>query len=329
MLGKIKITFLSIVIIFFLFAPAGFAAEIVPMGKVSIIKDGYVIGEFNQKALLPEGFLLRCEAMCIIRLDDVSMEVEPKTAFSVSQMTNHHDLMVRQGTVYYSLNKSTRPLHFDMPIEKVTIDKLDMTSSELKGYVRAAKDAAEIGVFGGGTMTLELGSDKMSVFSGKKLTIAVADTEKKASANKEVESLKTNKSYTIEAIDKYNDRVNQIYSGDGRDSDSGGAGDREPDSGGFFIGGAGEGDSGGGGSGGGDSGGGGSGGGGSGGGDSGSGGSGGGGSGGGGSGGGGSSGGDSDGGGSGGGDSGGGGSSGGDSGGGGSSGGDSGGGGRR
>ena len=292
MLGKIKIIFIIRFIVFFIFTSAGFAAEIVPMGKVSIIKDGYVVGEFNQKAMLPEGFLLRCEAMCIIQLDDVSMEVEPKTAFSVSQLANHHDLRVRQGTVYYSLNKSTRPLHFDTPAEKVTIDKLDMNSSEVKGYVRAVKDATEIGVFGGGTMTLELESDKMSVLSGKKLTIAVADTEKKVSANKVVEGLKTNNRYTIEAIDKYNDRIGQIYSGDGHDSDSGGSGNIGSDSGGTGGDDSGGGDSGDGSSGGGDSGGGGSSGG-----DSGGGGSSGGDSDGGGSGGGGSSGGDSDGGG--------------------------------
>ena len=329
MLGKIKKFFIAKVIIFFVISPVSFAAEIVPMGKVSIIKDGYVVGEFNQKGLLPEGFLLRCEAMCVIRLDDVSLEVEPKTAFSVSQMTNHHDLIIRQGTVYYSLNKSTRPLHLDTPIETMTINKLDMTSSELKGYVRAVDDAMEIGVFGGGAITLDLASERFSVLSGEKLTIAVAATEKQAFANKKGENLEANKIYMIETIDNYNDRFSQIYSGDGHDSDSGGSGDNDSASGIFSGGSSGGGGSGEGGSSGGGSGGGGSGGGDSGGGDSDGGGSGGGDSDGGGSSGGGSSGGDSGGGGSSGGGSSGGGSSGGGSGGGGSSGGDSDGGGRR
>jgi hypothetical protein len=41
-----------VVFLFFAFATAGFAARIVPTGNVSIIKGGYVIGEFNQEALL-------------------------------------------------------------------------------------------------------------------------------------------------------------------------------------------------------------------------------------------------------------------------------------
>ena len=129
MLGKRKKTWMVRVIvvsIFFVFAAAGFAARIVPMGKVSIIKGGNVVGEFNQEALLPEGLLLRCEAKCVIQLDDVDMEVESKTAFSVSPMANRHDLMVHQGTIYYSLNESSRPLHFDTPIEDVTIGDLYM-----------------------------------------------------------------------------------------------------------------------------------------------------------------------------------------------------------
>jgi hypothetical protein len=77
------------VFLFFAFATAGFAARIVPTGKVSIIKDGNVIGEFNQEAPLPEGFLLRCESECVIQMDDVDMQVEPKTAFSVNPMASH------------------------------------------------------------------------------------------------------------------------------------------------------------------------------------------------------------------------------------------------
>ena len=255
MLINIKISLVVqviLVFIIFAFSNSGFAARIVPLGKVSIIKDGIVIGEFNQEALLPEGFLLRCEDKCVIQLDDVSMEVEPKTTFSVSPMKNHHNLMVQQGTVYYSLQQSARPLHLDTPIEKATIDNLYANSGKLKGYVRAVQDATEIGVLGGGTMMLEIGSDKMSVFSGEKLTIAIADSQKNASATNKQKSIK----YTKKAIEgvsgpgKGGFRVG-ARSGHGRAGDGGGSG-----GGGSGGGGSGGGDSGGGDSGGGDSGGG-------------------------------------------------------------------------
>ncbi|GAG49846.1 unnamed protein product, partial [marine sediment metagenome] len=87
MFGKRKKTFMLkawVVFVSFAFATAGFAARIIPTGKVSIIKDGKVIGEFSQEAPFPEGSLLRCEEKCAVKLDDVYMVAEPDTVFSVT-----------------------------------------------------------------------------------------------------------------------------------------------------------------------------------------------------------------------------------------------------
>jgi hypothetical protein len=147
MLGKRKKPFLMMkvfaVFVFFAFATAGFAARIVPTGKVSIIEDGKVIGEFSQEAPLPEGALLRCEGNCAVKLDDVYMEIKPKTVFSVSPMANRHILLVQQGTVYYSLNESSRPLHFDTPAENAATGDLYMTDDELRGYVHVVGNDTE------------------------------------------------------------------------------------------------------------------------------------------------------------------------------------------
>ena len=113
MLGKRKKTLMMkvlVVVLTFAFVSSGFAARIVPSGKVSIIKDGRVIGEFSQEAPLPEGALLRCEAKCSIQLDDVYMVAEPGTVFSLSPMADRHDVLVQQGTLYYLLSETSRPL---------------------------------------------------------------------------------------------------------------------------------------------------------------------------------------------------------------------------
>jgi len=246
MLGKRKNTLMIKVIVAFLFfaiATAGFAARIAPMGTVSIIKDSNVIGEFNQEALLPEGFLLRCEAKCVIQLGDVDMEVEPKTVFSVSPMINRHYLIVKQGTVYYSLNESSRPLHFDTPTEKATTGNLHMTNSELKGYVRAVEDVTEIGVLGGGIVMLKVGSDELAIFSGEKLTISTTDSGKNAVATIEQTGLSTNTKYTFGAISSIGSSgVGSSADGGPGDGGSGGAG---PGDGGSGSAGPGDGGSGG------------------------------------------------------------------------------------
>jgi hypothetical protein len=161
---------------------AGFAARIVPTGKVSIIKDGKVIGEFSQEAPLPEGALLRCEAKCAIQLDDVYMVAEPDTVFSVSPMADRHDVLVQKGTVYYSLNESSRPLHFDTPAGNASTGDLTMTEGELRGYVRVVGNETEIGVIGGGSMTVATGSEEVPVTSGKKVTMTLADSGKTVNA---------------------------------------------------------------------------------------------------------------------------------------------------
>jgi len=174
---KVFVVFLS-----FVFVSAGFAARIVPTGTVSIIKDGKVVGQFSQEAPLPEGALLRCEAQCAVQLDDVYMVAEPDTVFSISPMADRHDVLVQQGTVYYSLNESSRPLHFDTPAGSATTGDLTMTESELRGYVRVVGNDTEIGVIGGGTMTVATGSEVVPITSGKKITMTLADSGKPANA---------------------------------------------------------------------------------------------------------------------------------------------------
>jgi hypothetical protein len=179
MLGKRKRTMMMKVFVVFLsfaFVSAGFAARIVPTGKVSIIKDGKVIGEFSQEAPLPEGALLRCEAKCSVQLDDVYMVAEPGTVFSVNSMADRHDIMVQEGTVYYSLNESSRPLNFDTPAGTTTTGDVTMTDGELRGYVRVVGNVTEIGVIGGGSMTVATGSEIVPVSSGRKVTMTLADT---------------------------------------------------------------------------------------------------------------------------------------------------------
>jgi hypothetical protein len=195
MLGKRKKTLMMkvlVVFVSFAFVSAGFAARIVPTGKVSIIKDGKVIGEFSQEAPLPEGTLLRCEAKCAIQLDDVYMVAEPDTVFSISSTADRHDVLVQEGTVYYSLNETSRPLYFDTPAGYATTGDLTMTDGELRGYVRVVGNDTEIGIIGGGSMMIATESGEMAITSGKKVTMTLADSGAAANAAGEQEGMSKN-----------------------------------------------------------------------------------------------------------------------------------------
>lgn len=203
MFGKRKNTLiLKVLVVFvsFAFATASFAARIIPTGKVSIIKDGKVVGEFSQEAPLPEGSLLRCEAKCAVQLDDVYMVVEPGTVFSVTPMADRHELLVQEGTVYYSATESTRPIEFNTPAGNATTRKLTLTDSELRGYVRVSGNTTELGVIGGGTMMVETESGEMAITSGKQVTMTLTDPAKSVAATGGEEGLSTNTKYALGAI---------------------------------------------------------------------------------------------------------------------------------
>jgi ferric-dicitrate binding protein FerR (iron transport regulator) len=115
-------------------------------------------------------------------MNDAYMVAEPGTVFSVSPMANSNELLVQEGTVYFSVTESSRPIQFDTPGGVVTTRETSLTGSELKGYVRVSGNETEIGVIEGGTMTVETSSGEMAITPGKQVTIAVLNPDPPAAA---------------------------------------------------------------------------------------------------------------------------------------------------
>ena len=171
-----------IAIVSLAFTTAGFSAStnsarVIPTGKVSINKNGKVVGEFSKEAPLPEGSLLRCEDKCAVKIDDTYMVVDPGTEFSVTPAANSTGLYVKTGAVYYAINESSRPIQITTPSGDATTGDLTMTDSELRGYVRVSGNETEIGVIGGGTMMVETTSGDMAVTPGNAVTIALVNPD--------------------------------------------------------------------------------------------------------------------------------------------------------
>jgi hypothetical protein len=179
---------LVIVIASFAFTAVGFSANansarIIPKGTVSVIKDGKIVGEFTQEAPLPEGSLLRCEGQCTVRMDDAYLVAEHDTVFSVTPTANGNELLVQEGTVYFSINESSRPLQFNTPSGVVTTRQTSLTDGELRGYVRVSGNEAEVGVIGGGTMIVDTPNGEMAILPGKQVTLALVEPGTSASAS--------------------------------------------------------------------------------------------------------------------------------------------------
>ena len=183
-MNKHPLAFKVVVVIASLaFTAVGFSASvnsarIIPNGTVSVIKDDKIVGEFAQEAPLPEGSLLRCEAQCTVRMNDAYMVAEPNALFSVSPMADSTELLVQEGTVYFSINESSRPFRFNTPDGIVTTRQISLTDNELMGYVRVFNNKAEVGVIAGGTMKVDTPKGEMAI-PPEKILAFLADLEKK------------------------------------------------------------------------------------------------------------------------------------------------------
>jgi hypothetical protein len=158
------------------------SARIIPTGKVSIISEGKVIGEFSKEAPLPEGAKLRCEATCTVKTKDLYVSVEPETTFSIKPMANGTELAVDQGTAYFSLSKVSSSVEFKSPAGNASTREISMTGSEIKGYIRVSGNKMEIGVIEGGSMTLETASGEIAITPGNQVTSAAINSETAATA---------------------------------------------------------------------------------------------------------------------------------------------------
>jgi hypothetical protein len=125
--------------------------------------------------------------------------VEPGTVFSVTSTAESHQLYVQEGTIFYSLTGSSRPLQFSSPAGDATTGDLKMTDSELKGYVSATEKATEIGVIGGGTMMLTTASGDMAVTPENAVTMGISDSETAAAGIEEPGGLSRSQKIAIGA----------------------------------------------------------------------------------------------------------------------------------
>ena len=152
------------------------SARITPLGTVSIIENGQVVGQFSQESPLPEGSLLRCEAQCTVRMNDAYMVAKPNALFSVSPMADSTELLVQESTVYFSINESSRPFRFNTPDGIVTTRQILLTDNELMGYVRVFNNKTEVGVIAGGTMKVDTPKGEMTIPPEKNVTLSRVDT---------------------------------------------------------------------------------------------------------------------------------------------------------
>jgi hypothetical protein len=183
--NKLGLKFLAIGLSFALVLP-GFSSELIsgriyPTGKISIYSGNQKVGEFNQEAPFPEGFLIAADGKCGVKMEDIYLVAEDRTLFSAATTANLRELIIKEGTLYFAVSDMSRSLNFITPYGNLAV--LDILlkaatgSPQLKGYVAVKQHGSEIGVIEGGSMIVSTQQGEMMIESGRHITLAQADLE--------------------------------------------------------------------------------------------------------------------------------------------------------
>ena len=185
--GKIKlgVRFLAIGLSFALVLP-GFSsdfksARIYPTGKITIYKGNQKVGEFNQEAPVPEGFLIAADGKCGVKMEDIYLVAEDRSMFSVATSTNLRELSIKEGTLYFAVSDMSRSLNFITPSGDLAVLDILLNAAtdrqRLKGYVAVKPKGSELGVIEGGSMIVSTQQGETMLTSGQRLIIAQADMD--------------------------------------------------------------------------------------------------------------------------------------------------------
>jgi hypothetical protein len=182
---KLGLKLLAIGLSFALAIP-GFSSElksarIYPTGKITIYSGNQRVGEFNKEAPFPEGFLIKADGKCGVRMHDIYLVAEDRSLFSVVTSANLRRLLIKKGTLYFAVSGMSRSLNFITPFGTLAVLDILLNaatdSPQLKGYVSIKQNGSEIGIIEGGSMIVSTQQGDMMIESGQQITLAQADMD--------------------------------------------------------------------------------------------------------------------------------------------------------
>ena len=172
-------------IVFLAFTWSGVAfaypiARIIPYGKVNVYRDGELLQVLQEEAPLPEGASLRIEGKCAVRMNDLYFVVQDGGAFSTQTSGAVNQVTIENGTFYFAAIESTEPVAFNTPSGTIRTDQVALAAGDelafLRGYVNVSEATTQMGVLGGGTLTVATAKGLQSIATGEQLTLTKAVT---------------------------------------------------------------------------------------------------------------------------------------------------------
>jgi hypothetical protein len=170
-----------LVVLAFMWSGVAFAypiARIIPYGKVNVYQDGELLQVLQEEAPLPEGASLHIEGKCAVRMNDLYFVVQDGGQFSTQTGEAVNQVTIENGTFYFAAIESTGPVAFNTPSGTIRTDQVALAAGDelafLRGYVNVSQDTTQMGVLGGGTLTVATAKGLQSIATGEQLTLAKA-----------------------------------------------------------------------------------------------------------------------------------------------------------
>lgn len=169
------------------FAFNAHSSRIIPTEKVTIYKNGKIVGEYTQEAPLPLGHLLSCSGKCGIKYNNLSLVAEDQSLFSIDTRSGKHYIHVEKGTLYFGLSSLPNSIFITTPKGAVSMNQLIVNASAgsqfVEGYIHVDAGSSEIGVIKGGSIKFVTENGQSIVKPGNRLILAMAQIENNTNSN--------------------------------------------------------------------------------------------------------------------------------------------------
>ncbi len=189
MLKRLQLTIvlmLAGLMVYPLMATAGSVTKMIPQQKVSVLKDGKQINQFQSEMPMPEGQLLMSKGPCLIQGSDMQLIARDQSVFALVERPGSKDLTVKKGRVDFAFKPGNKAIAINTPFDSLQVKRTintASTSGPAKGYVQVSQDNAHLAMTQGSVDVITQKGKIRQIDSGQTITLAQAEVEGGATAD--------------------------------------------------------------------------------------------------------------------------------------------------
>ncbi len=153
-------------------------SRIIPEGRVEAYRGDRVVQVYTQEGPFPEGYLLKTQGRCGVRLNDFYLVADDQSVFGIHHQNGERVLTIEEGMVYFALSNMPGDLVFQTPDGIFPARQIVIHASAdqgvLKAYLDVQPNQTQIGVLEGGYMVVSTIEGDRKIEPGRQITVAQA-----------------------------------------------------------------------------------------------------------------------------------------------------------